>query len=124
MIGGAGAHVRIARQILGLLEQERRALIEGRLDRLGNLAQKISTTLDKFEALPPPDNRDVEPLLAKIREKAGHNTRLADASRRGLREAQRIVNAMEAARGHLHTYSNSGVRRNVAPPTSTRDRRT
>lgn len=120
----SGRHLRAARGILRLLDDQRRALLTADFGHIERLAIQLQGACDTLEALPSSEDAEVVDHLDRIREQATRNQALAEASRRGVSAATRLRREYEAVRNTLSTYTGTGVRRDLPTAPITRDRRT
>lgn len=119
----SGRHLRAARRVLRLLDDERKALLQADFGHIERLATKLQAACDTLESLPPIDDSRLTAELDRIRREAARNQSLAEASRRGVAAATRLRRDFETARNMLSTYTGSGLRRDLRTPSGTRDRR-
>ena len=119
----SGRHLRAARRLLGLLDEERRALLRADFGRLERLSRQLQAACDSFESLPLSDDPHVAAEIEHIRRDAARNQTLAEACRRGVAAGTRLRQEHEAARTRLSTYTGTGLRRDLSTAAMTRDRR-
>lgn len=119
----SGRHLRAARRILRLLDDERKALLHADFGHIQRLTAQLQSACDTLEALPLSDDSRVAADIERIRQGAARNQSLAEASRRGVAAATRLRLEQDAARKSLSTYTGAGLRRDLSHATITRDRR-
>ena len=94
-----------------LLDEERAALIAGRLDRIATLgAEKDALLVD----LPSLDGGPAD--LARLRGKAERNERLMASALDGIRMVSDRLATMRRLRDQLDTYDQTGRRNPITPP--------
>ncbi len=86
-----------------LLNRERRAIIDGRLDQLERLAKEK----ERFVGLLPNSNTGPATLEA-LRHKIERNSKLLQAAQQGLMNAQRLIGALQKPKPALQTYDRLG----------------
>ena len=105
---------------LGLLDAERRVLLDGPLSELKPLVDKREALLADLLA---PGHDAPEGFLEALQAKAERNSRLLLASIAGLKAAREQVDAAEEARSSLKTYTATGAAVEVRKPASSHDER-
>ncbi len=103
-------------QVNRLLDSERKALIEGRIDQLAELAerkQELAADLERLEGLSQQN-------LREMRQKARRNERLLQSALEGIRSVTARLEALRQVREGLETYDSSGNKTRI---TSFRDAR-
>lgn len=91
-----------------LLERERIALLEGRLDALAELLAEKEQLIDALAAIP----LDRDGLIA-LRGKAERNQNLMDSALRGIRSVATRLGTLRRLRRSLETYDQAGRRRTI-----------
>ncbi|SEF69975.1 flagellar biosynthesis protein FlgN [Jhaorihella thermophila] len=99
-----------------LLDAERKALIEGRLDQLAELAERKSELVLDLEQLGDLNQQD----LQEMRRKAHRNERLIQSALEGIRSVTARLETLRRVREGLETYDRSGNKTRI---TSFRDAR-
>lgn len=114
--GGRGRHDRVLR----LLDDERRALLEGPIAALPGIVEKREALLAELLASgrPPPEG-----FLETLQARAERNGRLLLAALAGVKAARSQVEAAAAAQSNLRTYTADGASRDVRDAGATTDRR-
>lgn len=123
MTKGARAEAETKR-VLSLLERQRVALLHGRFDELGRLAEELDQVSDTIAGMDAPDDAQVNALLLRLKEKSESALRLIQASRRGLVAARRIAEEASELRRTIKTYNDRGIPVDISMPRSGNDRRT
>ncbi len=92
------------RDLDALLDEERKALMEGALDRLPGLLNQKQALLDKVARL----EADPGEKLAALHEKTLRNQTLLDAAVEGIRSVAERLAALRRVRDSLDTYDSDG----------------
>jgi len=87
-----------------LLEEERRALLEGDLDSIGALLTRKEPLIDALNALTPARQPDLTSLQGKVT----RNQALLDGALEGIRKVAGRMAAFRKIRKTLETYDQSG----------------
>lgn len=87
-----------------LLEEERRALLEGDLDAIGVLLTRKEALIDALNALAPARQPDLSGLQVKVT----RNQALLDGALEGIRKVAGRMAAFRKIRKSLETYDQSG----------------
>ncbi|WP_375688093.1 flagellar biosynthesis protein FlgN [Pseudooceanicola sp. LIPI14-2-Ac024] len=94
-----------------LLEEERAALLTGRLHALADILVDKAQLIDALQAAGPADAaRD----MAELRTKAVRNQELMDNAMRGIRAVANRLGTMRRLRRSLDTYDESGRRTTIS----------
>jgi hypothetical protein len=119
----SGAWMRSARQLLALLEKERRLLRAGELREAADLApekERLSTNL----ALPPDKvGPETRAIARELQVGATRNRMLLGASLDAVRAARARLEQLNRARTELGVYDKEGLRPPSNPGSATRDSR-
>lgn len=100
----------ITRSLARLLEDERRAILDGQLDSLARIAERKARLVTDLGAEPEVD-------LSGLRLKAERNQELLESALHGIREVAERLKEMRAARSGLETYDSHGQRRTMTADT-------
>lgn len=92
-----------------VLEQERKALTGGELDRLADLVVRKEAVIDRLGSLSPTD-RD---RIGELREKMTRNQVLLDSALDGIRAVAGRMAELRRVRKGLETYDKDGQRNRV-----------
>lgn len=87
-----------------LLEDERRALLDGDLDAIASLMERKEALIDTLNAQDPGEQRDLEALQGKV----DRNQALLDGALEGIRKVAGRMAAFRKIRRTLETYDRSG----------------
>lgn len=117
-------HRQLASQVLGLLKREREALKAGDIATLSQTSAQLSSLAGRLAEVPPSSDQALARMIEQIRGHARRNGQLIEASKRGLKLAQRLQAERRDARGKLSTYTGAGQRQDFAAARATQDRRT
>ena len=90
-----------------LLELERQALLEARLDRLAPLLAEKERLIDRLSLL------DAATDLSRLRGKAERNQHLMDNAMRGIRSVATRLGTLRRLRRSLETYDKAGRRTTI-----------
>jgi len=93
-----------------LLERERLALLEGRLDGLAELLEEKEALIEALSTL---DTGPERHRLEGLRGKADRNRHLMDSALRGIRAVASRLGTMQRLRQSLETYDRSGRRTSI-----------
>jgi len=96
--------------LIDILEDERRALRAGELDRLLRLAELKESTLARLRT-----SRLPAPVLQRLREGCERNRALLVAAADGIRSAGLRLRQVAQGPSDLFTYDGAGRRRNLDP---------
>lgn len=106
-------------RILRLLDLERKVILNGPLSGLKPLVERREAAMAEILSA---DHTLPEAFLAALRSRAERNSRLIMASLAGVKAAVRQIDAIDAARSELRTYTAEGVPAETRRPAS-RDKR-
>ena len=98
--------------LTSLLEDERTALIEGKLDALEGLLSRKQALFEELEERQEEDAIDPE-SLAPLQDLFRRNHALLESTQKGLRATTERMGAMRRVRTSLETYTNTGQRHAV-----------
>ncbi|MFY9237854.1 MAG: flagellar protein FlgN [Roseovarius sp.] len=87
-----------------LLEEERKALLDGDLDAIGRLLSRKEALIDALNALTPAG----QPNLTRLQGKVSRNQALLDGALEGIRKVAARMAAFRKIRKTLETYDQSG----------------
>ena len=87
-----------------LLEDERRALLEGDLEAIAALLERKEALIDALNAQDPGTKTDLESLQGKVE----RNQALLDGALQGIRKVAGRMSAFRKIRQTLETYDESG----------------
>jgi flagellar biosynthesis/type III secretory pathway chaperone len=107
-------------KVLRLLDEERKLLLSGPLDKLDALVKKREAAMAE---LLESDTRLPEAFIVALRARAERNGRLLQASIEGVKSAQAQVAKINEQSGELKTYTAEGRAISVSQKRSTRDTR-
>lgn len=95
-------------RIDALLDRERKALKEGRLEKLEPMVTEREKLVEDLKGKISGDDRESVRKLKEIRSKARKNASLYSAALDGIKSANERVAAIRQATEHLSTYSQDG----------------
>ena len=95
-----------------LLEEERTALMQGDLDRIGDLIARKEALFDLLAEIDPQDAPDVSGLRAKTL----RNQAMLDAALQGIRAVAERMRSLRRVRDALETYDSQGRRTAIPAP--------
>ena len=95
-------------RIDALLDRERKALKEGRLEKLEPMVAEREKLVEDLKGKIDGDDRESVRKLKEIRSKAQKNASLYSAALDGIKSANARVAAIRQATEHLSTYSQDG----------------
>ncbi|MBO9395405.1 flagellar biosynthesis protein FlgN [Shimia sp. R9_1] len=98
--------------LTSLLEDERTALIEGKLDALEGLLSRKEALFEELEERQEEDSIDPE-SLAPLQDLFRRNHALLESTQKGLRATTERMGAMRRVRTSLETYTPTGQRHAV-----------
>lgn len=87
-----------------LLDLEREALIEGKLEQLGNMTAEKEKLVDRINALPEVPRSELAPVQVKV----NRNQVLLQSALEGIRAVANRMAEMRRVRKGLDTYDRSG----------------
>lgn len=93
-----------------LLDQEREALLVGKLDTIRRLIDRKEALIDELSALEAVDTAE----LIVLNEKVKRNQDLLDSALAGIRSVASRLAAMRRVRRTLDTYDADGKKRSIA----------
>lgn len=95
-----------------LLETERRAVMEGDLDRFAQILEEKVALIDRLNAIeaPSPDE------LGTVRDKIKRNQDLLESSLKGIRSVADRMAELRRIQQNMSTYDRSGKRRQISSP--------
>lgn len=96
-------------QLDTLLEHEREALLEGRLEKVAEIAQSKEHLIDALNALPP----DPEYRISALQTKVERNQVLLDGAMQGIRNVAARLAALRKIRRSLETYDAAGRKQTI-----------
>ena len=102
---------RTVARLNALLDTERQALLDGRIDQLPEIARRKQALIAD---LAPPDSARMA-LVQDMQEKARRNERLLNAALEGIRAVADRIGALRQARSCLETYDRTGRKSRIAP---------
>lgn len=92
-----------------LLDDERRALLTGELDKISRLHERKTKLIDELNTL---DLKDQEKLRS-LSEKVGRNQELLNSALDGIRAVARRLAAVRRVRENLETYDAKGQKKSI-----------
>lgn len=95
-----------------LLEDERAALIEGKLDALPDLLERKEALFEELTALQEEEEIDADDL-APLFEGFARNQKLLESAQAGLRATQERMGTLRRVRTSFESYDNRGQRQAV-----------
>lgn len=95
-----------------LLEEERAALIEGKLDALPDLLERKEALFEELTQLQEDDEIDTDDL-APLQEGFARNQRLLESAQAGLQATQERMTTLRRVRTSFESYDNRGQRQSV-----------
>lgn len=95
-----------------LLEEERTALIEGKLDALPDLLERKEALFEELTQLQEDDEIDTDDL-APLQEGFARNQRLLESAQAGLQATQERMTTLRRVRTSFESYDNRGQRQSV-----------
>ncbi len=111
------------RQVLGLMEDERHALLDGPLSSLSEIAAKRLLILDSLEKGGPVARKVLGDGLQHLRSLAKRNKKLFEASLAGMNAATETLQLLEQNLNVMETYTPLGKKVSVSQKTSKKDHR-
>ena len=96
------------RQLLAVMEMERKVLLSGPLGDLAKISAKRDFLLESLVAGGPVSQRILATRLADIKTMAARNGALLKASMEGMKDARKVIVNMEESLNQLDTYSRNG----------------
>ena len=96
-------------QLDALLDDERRALLEGNLEAIATLLDRKETLIDALNAQEPGAKTDLESLQGKV----NRNQALLDGALQGIRKVAGRMSAFRKIRHTLETYDESGRKKAI-----------
>ena len=101
---------RRSRRWISLLDAERLALLEGRLENLSEIHEKKSKLIDELNRL---DIEDQQKMLG-LRSKVERNQDLLNSALEGIRAVSRRLAEVRRVRTNLDTYTEQGEKAEIA----------
>ena len=95
-----------------LLDEERAALIEGKLDALPDLLERKEALFEDLAALQEEEEIDADDL-APLQEGFARNQQLLESAQAGLRATQERMGTLRRVRTSFESYDNRGQRQAV-----------
>ncbi len=111
------------KQIVALMEEERRVLLNGPLSSITEIAAKRGVILDALENGGPVSRSVLRNGLKHIRNLAIQNKKLFEASIEGMKAATDTLQKLEENIGVMETYTSSGEKVLVLQRSSKKDHR-
>lgn len=111
------------KQIVALMEEERRVLLNGPLSSITEIASKRGAILDALENGGPVARSVLGNGLNHIRNLAIQNKKLFEASIEGMKAATDTLQKLEENIGVMETYTSSGEKVLVLQRSSKKDHR-
>ena len=97
-------HKDVIARIEHILETEKSALIEGKLDQIGPLTEQKQALFERLTSLDHPESSALEGIQAK----AERNQELLNGALRGIRKVAKRLATLRAIRKSLETYDETG----------------
>lgn len=96
-------------QLDGLLDVERRALLNGELDAIAAIAEEKEQLIDALNAILP----EQQPPLKDLQSKVARNQVLLDGALQGIRKVAARLAALRRIRRTLETYDATGRKQTI-----------
>jgi flagellar biosynthesis/type III secretory pathway chaperone len=97
-------------QLSDLLDKERKALLDGNLERVAQLLPPKEALIDQMNRVPQTDLASMQMLDGKVK----RNQLLLDGALEGIRTVATRIEALRRVRNSLETYGADGKRRAVS----------
>ena len=101
----------LAERLDSLLESEREALLQGDLERIGQIMEEKQALVDSLD-----DSEETARLLLPMRDRIRRNNTLFDQALSGLRMAVARLGALHGISKAVHAYDASGQRFSISQP--------